>query len=157
MADRPTFYVDRCVGKRVVKELRDAGATVQAHDDNFAQDAADTVWIPDVTARGWVILTKDKNIRRRAGEREAVVAASARIITLTSGNMSGKTMADLFVANLTAMEQLAATQPAPFVAILGPDGMRVVHTQQTLSVPQSQTEQSGGEDVPPAPAEETPP
>jgi predicted nuclease of predicted toxin-antitoxin system len=126
VADRPTFYVDRCVGKAVVGALRAAGARVEAHDDHFAQDAADEQWIPDVAARGWVILTKDKNIRRRAGEREALVTASARIITLTSGNMRGADMAALFVGHLAEMEQLAATTPAPFVAILGPGGMQVV-------------------------------
>lgn len=97
MADRPTFYVDRCLGKVVVTALRAAGATVEAHDDHFAQDAPDERWIPDVAERGWVILTKDKNIRRRAGERETVVTAQARIITLTSGNMRGPVMAALFV------------------------------------------------------------
>ncbi len=155
MADPPTFYVDRCVGKRVVQALRAAGARVEAHDDHFAQDAADETWIPDVTARGWVILTKDKNIRRRAGERETVVAASARIITLTSGNMSGETMAGIFVGSLAAMEQLAASQPAPFVAILGPDGMQVVQTQQTLGGPQSQPEQSADQESPPDSASDT--
>lgn len=40
--------------------------------DPCAQAALDEDWIPQVSAWGWVILTKDKNIRRRAGEREAV-------------------------------------------------------------------------------------
>src|SRR5688572_7878848 len=107
MSGRPTFYVDRCLGKAVGQALRGAGAHVELHDDHFSQDAPDEQWIPEVTARGWVILTKDKNIRRRAGEREAVVTASARIITLTSGNMRGADMADLFVQSMPAMEQLA--------------------------------------------------
>ena len=79
-----------------------------------------------MATRGWIILTKDKNIRRRAGEREAVVTEEARIITLTSGNMKGADMAALFVGHLAEMEELAARQPAPFVAILGPGGMEVV-------------------------------
>jgi predicted nuclease of predicted toxin-antitoxin system len=133
VADRPTFYVDRCVGKAVVQALRGAGARVEAHDDHFAQDAADEEWIPDVTARGWVILTKDKNIRRRAGEREALVAAHPRIITLTSGNMRGADMAALFVGHLAEMEKLAGTQPAPFVAVLGPAGMQVVFPRPSSS------------------------
>jgi predicted nuclease of predicted toxin-antitoxin system len=126
VSDRPTFYVDRCLGKAVVQALRNAGAHVEAHDDNFAQDAPDAEWIPNVAEREWVILTKDKNIRRRAGEREALVTARAKIITLTSGNMRGADMGTLFVGHLDAMERLAATQPAPFVAILGPAGLEVV-------------------------------
>lgn len=126
MSTRPTFYVDRCLGKAAAQALRDAGASVEVHDDHFARDAPDEEWIPQVAERGWVILTKDKNIRRRAGEREAVVTAQARIITLTSGNMRGADMAALFVGHLAEMEGLATTQPVPFVAILGPDGLRVV-------------------------------
>jgi predicted nuclease of predicted toxin-antitoxin system len=126
VSDRPTFFIDRCLGKGVVQALRAAGAVVEEHDVHFAQNEQDEVWISGVAARGWVILTKDKNIRRRAGEREALVTASARIITLTSGNMRGLVMASLFVSNLAEMERLATSQPAPFVAILGPNGMRVV-------------------------------
>ena len=37
MADRPTFYVDRCLGKAVARALRAAGADVRVHDDFFAQ------------------------------------------------------------------------------------------------------------------------
>jgi predicted nuclease of predicted toxin-antitoxin system len=99
---------------------------VEAHDDHFAQNEVDLSWIPDVTARGWVILTKDKNIRRPGPERDAVIGAKARVITLTSGNMRGEVMAALFIQHLTEMEQLAASQSAPFVAILGPGGLEIV-------------------------------
>jgi hypothetical protein len=109
-----------------VQALRDAGARVEAHDDHFAQNEPDESWIPNVAGRGWVILTKDKNIRRRAGEREALVAGQAKIITLTSGNMRGEEMATLFVRHIPEMEQLASTRAGPFVAILGPGGIQVV-------------------------------
>lgn len=126
VADRPVFYVDRCLGKAVAAALRTAGADVRIHDDHFAQVAPDVDWIPEVTARGWVILTKDKNIRRAAGERETVLTSGARIVTLCSGNMRGVEMAALFVGAVADMEQLAASHPPPFVAVLGPSGLEVV-------------------------------
>ncbi len=126
MSARPTFYIDRCTGKGVARALREAGAAVEYHDDHFAIDTADVDWIPEVASRGWVILTKDKNIRRKHGEREALVTAGAKIITLTSGGMKGEEMARLFVDNLAGMEALAASQPPPFVAILGRGGLQVV-------------------------------
>jgi hypothetical protein len=134
------------VGKGVVLALRGAGARVEAHDDHFAQNEPDESWIPAVAGRGWVILTKDKNIRRRAGEREALVTASARIITLTSGNMSGAVMAALLVQHLADMEQLALSQPAPFVAILGPGGMQVVMPKPTTAAEKDTTNAPGPED-----------
>lgn len=30
------------------------------HRDHFPEDAADVEWLPEVAARGWVILSKDQ-------------------------------------------------------------------------------------------------
>lgn len=127
MADRPTFYVDRCLGKTVAKALRSAGAVIEIHDENFAQDSQDETWIPVVARRGWVILTKDKNIRRPRGERESVLTAEARIFTLCSGNMRGADMAAFFVRHLSDMEQVADALEPPFVAVVGHDGIHIVY------------------------------
>lgn len=123
MADRPTFFVDRSLGKRVGQQLRDAGVAVELHDTHFKQSTPDVVWIPKVTDRGWVILTKDKNIRRPRGEREEVLTARARVFTLTSGNMTGQRMAELFVQHIAEIEQIAGTQPPPFAFAVGPEGL----------------------------------
>jgi len=131
MAERPTFYVDRCLGKAVVAALRAAGAIAEAHDDHFAQDARDVDWIPDVADRGWVILTKDKNIRRNWGEREALIASHARIFTLPSGNMRGVEMGELLVAQLPAIEPIALSLEPPFVAVVNRDGVEIVYPRLT--------------------------
>lgn len=121
MSDRSTFFVDRSLGKGVGRILRGAGAIVELHDDHFPQNAPDRDWIPVVTNRGWIILTKDKNIRRPRGEREDVLLASAKIFTLTSGNMPGVVMARTFLDHLPEMERVALTQTPPFVYAVGPD------------------------------------
>lgn len=125
MAERPVFYVDRCLGVRAIPSaLRAAGAAVEIHDDHFAPDAEDAEWIPAVSANGWVILTKDQNIRRNRGEMEAVLLSRARIFTLTSGNMTGLAMAELFVRYLTELERIALSEPAPFIYAVGATGTR---------------------------------
>jgi predicted nuclease of predicted toxin-antitoxin system len=138
VSKRPTFYVDYCLGKAVAEALRAAGAIVEIHSDNFAQDVEDTTWIPRVAAKGWVILTKDKNIRRRHGERETTLLAQARMFTLSSGNMRGSVMAELFVKNLDAMETLALALEPPFLAVVSQDGIELVYPR----LPDA----SGGED-----------
>jgi hypothetical protein len=36
------FFIDRCLGsKKIVAALREAGVTVEIHDDHFLPDAAD--------------------------------------------------------------------------------------------------------------------
>lgn len=124
------FFVDRSLGKKVGHKLREAGANVELHDDHFAQTTPDSIWIRDVSEKGWVILTKDKNIRRARGEREDVLLAAARVFTLTSGSMSGDEMASIFIASLSAMELVASSQSPPFVYVVGQGLFR-----QVLSVP----------------------
>ena len=126
MADRPILFVDRSLGKKMGRLLRDAGAIVELHDDHFPQTEQDKDWIPDVTDRGWVILTKDKNIRRSRGEREEVLLAEARVFTLTSGNISGQAMADFFIQHLAEIERISASQSPPFVYSVGPSGLQQI-------------------------------
>jgi predicted nuclease of predicted toxin-antitoxin system len=112
--------VDRSLGLYVAEQVRAAaasyGATVELHRDHFTDDAPDTEWLTAVGARGWIVLTKDKAIRRKTAEREALVAARVRLFTLTGGNLTGEQMAQLFVTNLTKMARLVKRQNAPFVA-----------------------------------------
>jgi uncharacterized protein with PIN domain len=85
----PTFFLDRSLGKKMVAEaLRAAGAKVEVHDDHFAQDAQDEVWLTEVGSKGWVVLTKDQRIRFRVIEREALKAAGVRAFVLTAGDIS---------------------------------------------------------------------
>ncbi len=131
MADRPTLFVDRSLGKGVGRLLREAGANVELHDDYFEQDEEDKDWIPDVTQRGWVILTKDKNIRRPRGEREDVLLAGAKVFTLGSGNLRGSDMAAVFVEHLAEIERIAASQSPPFVYVVAAGILRQVLPKPT--------------------------
>lgn len=54
--------------------LREAGAIVEVHDDLFHQAAEDVVWLQTAGERGWVVLTKDKNIRYHAREKATLLA-----------------------------------------------------------------------------------
>ena len=51
-----TFFIDRCLGKKLATVLRAQGHTVELHDSHFAKDVD---WLPTVGQRGWVVLTKD--------------------------------------------------------------------------------------------------
>lgn len=76
-----TFFVDRSLGLGVANALRAAGVAVEVHQDHFKDDAPDAEWLTEVGRLCWVVLTKDKAIRRKQVEREAVLAADLRIFT----------------------------------------------------------------------------
>ncbi len=144
MADRPILFVDRSLGKRVGLRLRDAGASVELHDDYFGQTTPDSTWIPDVTVRGWVILTKDKNIRRPRGEREEVLTTRARVFTLTSGNLSGQRMAEIFIRHLPEIERIATEQNPPLVYAVGPDDLiQIIPSPQQPPLTPDDDEETG--------------
>jgi len=112
-----TFFIDRCLGsKEIAGSLRQGGITVEIHDDNFAKDAQDVDWLPQVGQRGWIILTKDANIGKRTLERIAVASARIKMFTLTRQDLSGEDMVAIFLKAIVPMQEFVRKHPAPFIA-----------------------------------------
>src|SRR5687767_7315920 len=74
----PVFFLNEDTSsKQVADALREAGATVILHRDIFAPGTDDRLWIQQVAAKGWVILSRDRGIARNELERQAVTEAKA--------------------------------------------------------------------------------
>ena len=62
-----TFLLDRCLGTKAVPEVITPGLAEGEKlillDDHFAPSTLDATWIPEVGAKGWVIITKDSAMR----------------------------------------------------------------------------------------------
>lgn len=82
----------------------------------FAQDTPDEEWLTRAGQEGWVVLTKDKLIRKRPIEREALVAAHVRAFVFTGGNVSGVEMAESIIAAIPRMLRVIAATEPPFIA-----------------------------------------
>ena len=89
---------------------------VEVHDDHLAQDAPDDEWISLAGQARWVVITKDKHIRHRASELEAVKAHSARVVVIRVKNATATDIADVLVKGRHRISRFAARTPAPFVA-----------------------------------------
>lgn len=109
-------------GKVAIARLRAAGYDVVHHDSHFAQDAPDVEWLPWVGDRGWIVICRDKGIRRRANERAAFRAAGAKVFTFGSGNLSGAEAADILVHVADKMLALADSIASPFCFVIHRDG-----------------------------------
>jgi hypothetical protein len=57
------IFVDRCIPKPVADELKRGRDDVRWLEDEFAPGTRDTVWLREVGARGWLVVTRDKRIR----------------------------------------------------------------------------------------------
>lgn len=108
--------MDRGLGRRVVAALREAGAEVVAHDDEFPQDCPDDVWLTAVAERGWVVLTKDRRIAYHRIEQQAVAVTRARVFALVGGNLTAQAMAHAFVAALSKIRPMLERFEGPFFA-----------------------------------------
>ena len=69
----PVFFTDRDLGRRFPSILLDAGIRVERHEDHFRHNTPDEVWLAEVAARNWYVLTHDKRIGRNPLEIAAVM------------------------------------------------------------------------------------
>jgi hypothetical protein len=108
--------VDECLGRHIVAEaLRKAGAHVEVYYQHFPLGAPDAEWLPVVGRRGWIVLTKDRHIRRRELEISALVHARVRAFVLTAADLTGAEQAAVFVRALGKMNRIGASSRGPLV------------------------------------------
>ncbi len=109
--------MDRSLGKRYVPEaLRQAGAVVHAHDAFFDPMTPDEVWLAQAGQRGWIVLTKDDNIRRHQLALAAIMRHRVRAFVLPTGNLRGEEMATIVVRALPRIRQMVRDHPPPLIA-----------------------------------------
>jgi hypothetical protein len=78
----PKFFLDRSLGRKALPGfLRANGWNLVTLAEHYGvpadQQIADTEWIQEAAKQGWPILMKDKRIRYRRVEIDAVVAHKA--------------------------------------------------------------------------------
>jgi predicted nuclease of predicted toxin-antitoxin system len=118
-----TYFVDRSLGRSVIVEmLRSAGEQAIAHDDRFEQDTPDEKWLVEAGKNRWVVLTKDKNVRRNELERLAIVQARVACFMLGRGDATAQTMGDTFVEALPKIRKTLRRFRVPLAASLSIGG-----------------------------------
>ena len=88
------------------------GANYIAHHQRFAPDAPDEEWLAIAGREGWVVVTRDKHIRRRPTELEAFREHKVIVFVLAAGNASAVETADLITCLYGKIQKLA-TQAKP--------------------------------------------
>jgi hypothetical protein len=116
--ERLTFFVDECLGRKALPDaLVAAGHGVVLHHERFAPGTDDVDWLTALHEhRGfWVVLTKDRKIRRRPLERLAIMNSGLRVFALTAGDLTFEAQTQAFVSGLKRIVQLARAA-GPFIA-----------------------------------------
>ena len=126
-APPPEFFLDRSLGRHIVADaIRALGYVVHAmadvYPDSQDEGVPDTRWIADADERGWVVLTKDERITRRADEQAALTASHLRVFAIGTQSMTGPAMAERYVTNINRIVQ-RSRRPGPFVDVVHPNGV----------------------------------
>lgn len=97
--DAPPLFIDRCAwSRRLGEALRSAGIPFIAHHEKFEPACPDEEWLEVAGNAGWIVLTRDKAIRRKANELRAFCEHKVIAFALASGNASAEDTAQLVVA-----------------------------------------------------------
>jgi len=111
-----TYFIDRALGKSVGKALQNLGVKIEFHKDHFSPNSPDTEWLPVVSQKGWIVLTKDSNIGRNILEIQAMAYSDAKVFTLVSAELNTVKMVHIFEQIIIKIDNFATTNKAPFIA-----------------------------------------
>jgi len=67
-----TFFFDNNLSPKLVNGLKAFGENVTHLRVHFSGATQDSVWLPKIGKKGWVLITADKKIRRKPHERQAL-------------------------------------------------------------------------------------
>jgi len=106
----------------VPEALRASGASVILHEDMFPAGTDDETWLRALAGRRDIsVVTKDKQIKKRTLEHEAVLAGRVRLFILTAGGMNSREQADCFRRAVRRILR-HSQQPGPFIATISASG-----------------------------------
>lgn len=121
--DPSTYFLDESLDSAsVASALRDAGASVIRHTDRFPRGVVDELWLTEAGKNGWIVLTRDKRIRYRKLERDALQAANVRAFVFTGGNVTARETGAILARALRKMDRICQSVPGPFIYHLGRSG-----------------------------------
>lgn len=92
-------------------------------EDHFAHWAKDTEWLPVVGASGWLVVMRDKKVRTRPGERQAIIDHRVGCFILNQGSDPTKwEYLKLLALTLDAMLERFEQTARPFIFTVNRDG-----------------------------------
>lgn len=112
------FFTDRDLGKQVASLLRANGLRVETYFDAFPGPILpDAEWLAEVSRRGWVALSHDRDIRYDPLAQRAVMENGGRLFLLR-GQTSHAELAKMFVRAIKRVERFLEKRTPPFMAIV---------------------------------------
>ena len=110
------IFFDRSIPRSVAEALKLVRDDVRWLEDEFPGDVKDPVWLAEVGRREWLVLSRDKRIRYRPAEKQAIIQHRVGCFCIMQGsNPTRWEYLRLIVPLLDRMEEIFATVERPFL------------------------------------------
>jgi hypothetical protein len=125
----PRFFVDEndlALGRSLASARRDVLHPGHKALPDVPLGTKDDVWLPIIGRFGLVVITRDKRIRTRPGEAQAIIEAGIRGFVLTrASNLSTWDTLTVLVDQWNALERFLAENPdGPWLASITRAGVK---------------------------------
>jgi hypothetical protein len=112
-----TFFFDNNLSPVLARGLREFGEDAQHLRDAFPPNTPDEVWLPAIGERGWYLVTRDKKIRTRPHQIDALLRSNVGAFTFTQKRDPLRWgWVELVVRRWLEIQEFADSHERPFVA-----------------------------------------
>ncbi len=118
------IFFDRSIPRGVAEAVKQVREDACWLEDVFEEGwIKDREWIPEVGARGWLVISKDKKIRTRPEERRAIKENDVGCFILNYRQPLNRwEILKLVTSTLDEMEETFANTPRPFMYLIDRNG-----------------------------------
>jgi PIN like domain len=117
------ILIDRSIPRSVAEGLKQVRSDVTWLEDIFRHDEKDAVWLKQAGNEGWMVILRDKKIRTRRGERDAIVESKVGCFILNQGKDPTRwECLKLLALTLDEMERIYGVEPRPFIYTVSREG-----------------------------------
>lgn len=117
------IFIDRSVPKGVAEAIKKVRDDVFWLEDKFPHYSKDEEWLAAAGGGSWLVITRDKHIRTRPGERAKILDHGVGCFILNQKQDPTRwEYLKLLAKAMDEMEDKFATTPRPFIFVVDKNG-----------------------------------
>jgi predicted nuclease of predicted toxin-antitoxin system len=117
------IFIDRSIPRGVAEAVRRMREDVIWLEDEFTHDVPDEEWLAEAGRQGWLVITHDRKIRTRPGERRAILENGVGCFIMTyRQDLKKDEIVALISSTLQEMERRFEETPRPFIYTVSKGG-----------------------------------
>lgn len=111
------LFFDRNVGNRLPKLLTELGIPVEVkyHQQCFAMDTPDDVWLAEIGRKGWILVGHDSKFQRMPNELAAIIQHQVGCFYLSGSRATLWNKLRMFCIGFEKLVKVAEATEKPFI------------------------------------------